>query len=115
MKNLILIAIIAFGGFQAWKKFGGSLPPMYDEPYIAVYGRDSCGYTNKMLSELQQSGANYHYFVVDDQSIADTLHTRMESSGISTRRYNLPVIDVNGRMSVRPEFQDVISEYNETL
>ncbi len=115
MKNLILIAVIALGSFQAWKKFGLTPAPLYNEPYIAVYGRSSCGYTNKMVTELEQSGTNYHYFVVDDQPTADTLHARMESSGISTRRYNLPVVDVNGQISVRPEFQDVINKYNETL
>jgi glutaredoxin len=115
MKNLILLAVFGFGAFQMWEKFRSSAQPIYDESYVAVYGRNSCGFTRKFLSELEASGVNYHYFSVDDQSVANTLHSRMESSGISTRRYNLPVIDVNGDISVRPEFRKVLSEYNDKL
>jgi len=115
MKKLIILAVCVFGAFQMWERFGRSVEPIYDESYVAVYGRNSCGFTRTMLSDLKSSGVNYHYFDVDDRAVASNLHSRMESSGISTRRYNLPVVDVNGDISVRPEFQKVLSEYNKKL
>ena len=112
MKKLLLLAIMVFGGFQAWQKFNHTpLDPLYDEPYIAVYGRNSCGFTQNMLSKLKKQGFSYRYFIVDDQQVANSLHARMESSGLSTRRYNLPVVDVNGKLMIRPVLGEVLSEY----
>lgn len=111
MKNWILIALLAFGGYSWWQDRQSTIAPLYNQPYVAVYGRDSCGFTQKMLSDLRSSGITPRYFVVDKQSVADTLHQRMESSGISTRRYNLPVVDSNGKLSVRPALTTVIEHY----
>ncbi|GAB1259009.1 hypothetical protein NBRC116494_35110 [Aurantivibrio plasticivorans] len=88
---------------------------MYDEPYVAVYGRDSCSVTQKMLAELRDAGIKYEYFVVDDEATADKLHSRMEAADLSTRRYNLPVVDTNGSLVVRPTLDYVISTYNAGL
>jgi len=115
MKNLLLLGLIVFGGMQVWEKIGGHEQPIYDEPYIAVYGRNSCGFTKNMISSLKASGVNYHYFIVDDQDVANSLHSRMNLSGISTKRYNLPVVDTNGLLQVRPKFQDVLAKYNAGL
>ncbi len=115
MKNIIIIAIVFFGGFQMWERYGNSPVPIFDEPYVAVYGRNSCGFTKRMISGLESEGINYHYFIIDDKSIASDLHSRMESVGISTRRYNLPVVDVNGDISVRPKLKDVLSDFDEVL
>ena len=116
MKKIIMLAIIGFGMFQAWGKYGhGSYTvPIFTEPYVAVYGRNSCGWTKKMLKDLKSSNINYHYFEVDDKSVADNLHKRMDDVGISTRRYNLPVIDVNGQISVRPKFAKVSNDFHAT-
>ena len=115
MKNILLLALIIFGSIQLWEKAQNQNAPLYDEPYVAVYGRNSCGFTTSILSKLSSSGVNYHYFIIDDQSTANELHTRMEAAGISTRRYNLPVVDTNGSIRVRPEFQDVLTKYNKGL
>ncbi|MFT7222635.1 MAG: glutaredoxin [Cellvibrionaceae bacterium] len=113
MKKLFILAIIAFGGFQAWENFRDvPLAPLYAESYVAVYGRNSCGFTQNMISNLKNEGLNYRYFIVDEQEVAYSLHQRMESSGISIRSYNLPVVDVNGRIMVRPDFQKVLNKYN---
>jgi len=110
MKNWILLALLAFGGFSWWQDHAAQIAPLYNEPYVAVYGRNSCGFTQKMLSELRSSGITPRYFVVDNPGVADTLHQRMESSGISTRRYNLPVVDSNGKLSIRPTLASVIEQ-----
>lgn len=67
------------------------------------------------MSDLSGEGVDFKYFKIDDKTSGDFIHDRMSASGISTRRYNLPVIDVNGEILVRPELFDVISRYNEKL
>lgn len=115
MKKLLLLAVIIFGAIQVWKKDGSQNQPIYNEPYVAVYGRDSCGLTKKMISDLKASGISYRYFIVDDRATADRLHSRMESAGIPTGSYGLPVVDTNGAIQVRPEFQDVFARYHAGL
>jgi hypothetical protein len=116
MKKIIMLAIIGFGVFQAWGKYWpeSSVVPIFTEPYVAVYGRDSCSVTQNMLKDLKSSNINYHYFEVDNKSVADKLHKRMSDVGISTRKYNLPVVDVNGQLSVRPKFVKVSNDYETT-
>lgn len=115
MYKFIFLAIVAFGALKAYENFGHTVEPLYSKSYVAVYGRDSCGYTQKMLADLRASRVNYRYFKVDNNKVANTLHTRMEASGISTQHYNLPVVDVNGRISVRPNSGDVLDKYKAKL
>ena len=116
MKNLIILAIIGFGCYQTWVKFGPqpesqitqvTVVPLFDEPYVAVYGRDSCGFTQKLIKDLQASRVDYHYYIVDEKPIADRLHATMIDQGMDVRRYNLPVVDVSGDLSIRPSVIDV--------
>ncbi|MBT4160843.1 MAG: hypothetical protein HOC70_05445 [Gammaproteobacteria bacterium] len=116
MKNLIILALIAFGGYQAWKKFEPdpgpelepvSVSPLFDKPYVAVYGRDSCGFTQRLIQDLQASSVEYHYYIVDEKPVADRLHATMINQGMDVRRYNLPVVDVSGSLSIRPSATDV--------
>ncbi len=80
--------------------------------YVTVYGRNSCGYTQRALRELEAAGIQFNYLSVDDSSSADVLHEKMRQQDISTRRYLLPVIDTNGELSVRPDTPSVIAAYH---
>lgn len=114
MKKLLIILLL----FGAWKTIPYSVSktePLYDEPYVVVYGRNSCGFTQKTLKDLKAAGIAYEYKLVDKQPIADVLHSRMDNSGLDISRYNLPVVDVNNNLSIRPEFNEVIKTYNEPL
>lgn len=115
MKNLLIFAVVGMGLYQGWQWYRSwaGVEPLYAGPYVAVYGRDSCGWTQGMLKELKAANVNYRYFVVDEQPIADLLHPRMEASGISIQRYDLPVVDINGHLSIRPDPPEVIAQYNE--
>ncbi len=116
MKNLVIVAVILFGGYEAWKKYNADkapvaqqvkIEPLFDEPYVAVYGRDSCRFTQDLLRELRASGVETHYYIVDEKPIADRLHATMIDQGMDVRRYNLPVVDVSGDLSIRPSAMDV--------
>lgn len=116
MRTLIILALIGFGCYEAWKKFGPAqspeveqiaVSPLFDEPYVAVYGRDTCRFTQKLLKELQASRIEYHYYIVDEKPVADRLHATMIDQGMDVRRYNIPVVDVSGDLSIRPSVMDV--------
>ena len=111
-KILILIFLLATV-YQGWKYCTKPEPPepLYQTPYIIVYGRDACGYSQLMRSNLESARIPYIFEIVDKAEVAKILHKRMEASGIDTSSYYLPVVDLNGRISVRPEPSDIIAGY----
>ena len=109
MKQILFIALLGFAAVKFWPSIvGPGVQPLHGAPYVAVYGRNNCGVTQAMLKTLRQQGIQYEYHLVDEPQVADLLHSRMESSGLSTRRYNLPVVDVSGTISVRPSPEQVL-------
>ncbi|MAZ86658.1 MAG: hypothetical protein CL693_03360 [Cellvibrionaceae bacterium] len=112
MKKLLFLALIVMAGLQVWQKLEPKWalnPQFIGEPYINIYGRNSCSITQKMRRSLEANNLNYRYFSVDDESVAQNLHQRMNDSGLSTRRYNLPVVDVSGDLMIRPEPSQVLA------
>ena len=114
MKKILILLIILGAGYQGWNKLSPIFTkpePLRDKPYVIVYGRNSCGHTQNTLKELKKAGVPFEYQIVDDKSVADLLHSRMESSGIDTRRYNLPVVDVSNNFSIRPTTTTILEAY----
>jgi len=112
MKKIFIYIILLFAAFKGYEAYNlPKVEPVYTGSYIAVYGRSTCGFTQKMRKGLAERRINHHYLIVDDKQVADRLHKRMTASGISTRRYNLPVVDVSGKLYVRPTLEKVLSEY----
>jgi hypothetical protein len=109
MKTLIVIALVALCGHLGWSRLESPLwggpDSLRESPYVVVYGRDRCGITQRMRSDLQRSGVPFEYESVDHPGVGDELHPRMEAAGLDTRRYGLPVVDVNGEMLIRPHSQ----------
>lgn len=104
MKNLILVALLVLGGYQFYNQINlGKVEPEYDYSYVVIYGRDSCGWTSQMRKNLTAQGIEFKYRKIDDSVVANHIHQRMNSSGIDTRYYLLPVVEVNGNIQVRPE------------
>lgn len=111
MKRLLILLILVGAGYQGWKQWQSqSVEPLYGEPYLVVYGRDSCGVTQQTLAQLKSAGVKFHYQSVDDRAVADLLHARMQSKGIDTRHYLLPVVDLNNTISIRPDGEGLVSE-----
>ncbi len=114
VKLLLLIAVIA-AAFYRW----GELPsflrmgpePLRDSPYVMVYGRDASGSTRQMLADLGRAGIPYTYKIVDDPAVKQELHPRMKAAGLNSRKYGLPVVDVNGKMMMRPKSEVVAQKY----
>lgn len=102
-----MVSILIYKGWGYFK--AQTVEPLKSEPYLVVYGRDSCGFTQQTIRELKKASVKFEYLSVDDKSVADSLHFRMESKGINTRRYLLPVVDLNNSFSIRPENKDLVA------
>jgi len=109
----VILIVLAVGIYQGWRYITKPEPlePLYQKPYIVVYGRDSCGYTQDMKSILDQDSLPYVFEIVDQAEVAEILFKRMKASGIDTASFGLPVVDLSGVISVRPEPSDIISRY----
>lgn len=114
MKKIFILLFIIGAGYQGWGTLSSSLSkpePLYEGPYVVVYGRNSCGFTQQTIMDLEKAGIPYEYQIVDEKIVANQLHNRMEKSGIDTRRYNLPVVDVSNKISIRPKSSSIIEAY----
>lgn len=120
MRTVILVLVLIVAGAEMWKRYGDRVgdssfmsaitaePSEPVERGVVVYGRDSCNYTSQMRRALAERGVAFEYRVVDQSVVADSLHARMTEQGISTKRYNLPVLQIDGDLSVRPTPDAVI-------
>jgi glutaredoxin len=112
LSRAVVALVLLFGGYKAWEHFSRTPPPPLKEiPYIVVYGRESCGYTQRMNRNLDEAQLPYEFQSVDDPAVADVLHARMQASGLDVQRYLLPVVDANGEISVRPDFDEVRAQF----
>lgn len=111
MKNILFLMIIAAIGYKGWGYLQAeSVKPLYDQPYLVVYGRDSCGYTMRTVKALSEAGIKFQYLKIDDKTVANSLNSRMEAMGIDTRHYYLPVVDLNNSIIIRPDNANITIE-----
>ena len=113
MKKILFIVVLLMVGYFFWQKIFhvNRIEALYDQPYVVVYGRDSCGWTQKYLKDLKNKGIKVIFKNVDSKEVGEELHPRMEKAGLDTRRYILPVIDVNASMFIQPELKIVLEVY----
>lgn len=113
MNKLIALAAVLLLGLQPALAQQGSIEPEFDKPYISVYGTDTCWYTQRMITDLKKANIAFNYNNLEDTATASKLHGKMYAAGISTKRYNLPVVDVSGTLTVRPESAEVIRQFEQ--
>lgn len=115
MKKFILVIAILVAGYYFWQEVlhNKQIEPLYQEPYVVVYGRDQCGWTHKYIKDLKDEGIDVIYEIVDSDEVCDELHPRMEEAGLDTKHYLLPVIDVNGHMYIRPDLALLLEAYED--
>lgn len=114
MRHLLLLLALGVGGYQTWQRLSQPTrevnAPLNAEPYLAVYGRDACGYTQTTLRELRQAGIRHEFYSVDDPATAGLLHRRLQNAGLEVRRYSLPVVDLNNAIRVRPDDGELVAQ-----
>jgi hypothetical protein len=118
MKKILVVVVLLIAGYFLWQKMSqntkdGTLEPLYDKPYVVVYGRDACGLTQQCLRDLEIAGIKVIYNIVDNEEVSNEYHPRMEKAGLDTRSYGLPVVDVNGQIFIRPEFNKILEAYKD--
>src|SRR5262245_20034932 len=110
MKTVLFIALLAAIGYMGWNRLHPpTAKPLYDHPYVVVYGRETCGFTQETINRLKRARIDFEYASVDDKASADELHSRMKLSGLDTSYYLLPVVDVNNSLVIRPENDDLVA------
>ena len=62
MKKILFLAALLALGHKGWTYYQTqNVQPRYAHDYLAVYGRDSCGYTQGTLQALRQAGWTIRY------------------------------------------------------
>lgn len=87
------------------------LPPLYREPYIVVYGRDRCSITTSFRNYLDSVDIPFEYKSVDNGVAEKELHSRMAEGELYFGRYDLPVVDLNGVLYIRPVYSLITQKY----
>lgn len=114
MKKRLLVAISIAALCSIYVSVKGhrvSGEPVPVEPYVFIYGRDTCGYTARIRQKLDRNGIEYHYFQINNPEVQNNLHRRMQSAGLKTARYRLPVVEVNRYMFIQPDVAEVMKRY----
>lgn len=84
--------------------------PIYQKPYVIVYGRDNCGFTLAMRRDLESRGVPYVYKVIDAAHAHDEIVGRIRQSGLN-EQFTLPAVDVNAEILLHPSSDDVARKY----
>ena len=110
MNNILILILVICIGYKGWGLYQiNSVKSFFNQPYLVVYGRDTCSLTRNTVDVLKNNGIRFQYKSVDDSTIASELHGKMRRQGIDTSYYLLPVVDFNNSISVRPENHELIS------
>jgi glutaredoxin len=87
------------------------LEPLLKQPYIVIYGRETCGNCAHLKRELSMKGISFVSKDIDNDSVAAEAHRRMKVRGMETSSYTLPVVDVNTQISTNPSVEWVTASY----
>jgi glutaredoxin len=75
---------------------------------ILVYGRKSCGFTQTMRQNLDKNKYHYTYYDVDkNKAKLSEMWGKIHRGCPSCTSTKLPVMDLNGKVLIRPSFEEV--------
>lgn len=122
-RNLILFLMLCLASFGAWRHFRGTAQQISSqgsmaassEGTVVVYGRDSCVYTRKTLAALQANGVPVTYVNIDYTDAYNAFHEKFDGTDLAGERgYALPVVELAGRASMRPDPEAVALQFTRT-
>ncbi|WP_313347608.1 hypothetical protein [Stenotrophomonas sp.] len=91
-----------------------SVPPAQTVrgPAVDVYGRDGCGFTRRMLADLQAANVPVRYHDIDQPAVEAQFDARFRHEGLLRNgAYELPVVAVAGQSLARPASDSVIYRF----
>lgn len=81
-------------------------------PAVDVYGREGCGFTRRMLVDLQSAGVPVRYYDIDSPSVEARFDTQFRHAGVLRNgMYELPIVEVAGRALARPSSESVVQRF----
>ena len=115
MKKLMILLLILGAGYIGYRNFAGGgsgqLEPLYETPYIVVYGRTTCGWTQKCLRELKAENIDVIFENIDKPEVQGEIFPRIDAAGIDHNRISIPIIDVNGHILIGYEREKILNLY----
>ncbi len=77
-------------------------------PAVDVFGRTGCGFTRRMLTDLQSAGIPVRYYDIDVPAIEAQFDQRFRHAGLLRNgMYEPPIVEVGGRSYARPSSESV--------
>jgi arsenate reductase-like glutaredoxin family protein len=117
MKKLMILLMILGAGYFGYRHFtgGGSdqLEPLYETPYIVVYGKTTCGWTQKCLRELKAKNYEVIFENIDSPDVQGEIFPRIDAAGLDRNRLSIPIIDVNGHILIGYELEKILNLYQQ--
>lgn len=92
---------------------------MLDKPSlqhtVLVYGGDRCPATQHALESLRMNHVPVRYVNIEQPAAEEAFHERYDGTDLAddTGHYVMPVIEFGGRVSMRPDPEDVVRQFND--
>lgn len=105
---------VVYFGYQHFASSGSAkVEPLYDPPYIVVYGKTTCGWTQKCLRELKAKNIDVIFENIDKPDVQGEIFPRIDAAGLDRRRLSIPIIDVNGHILIGYEPEKILNLYHQ--
>ena len=111
----VIIFLLSESDTTGTNRFSSLKEANYSKPYIHVFGRNSCGYTTALLKKLNQADIAYQYFNFDENHVLDYVFRLRDSAGYTGDYTDIPVVDFNRKVMIRPNAQSLISSFNKPV
>lgn len=115
MKNIFFLAVIGIIGYYVWNTYYGpnrQLSPSAPMPYIHVHGIDQDPNTASLRNNLETNNIEYVYKLVIIEKHRREMLAILENLGRETNtNMDMPVVDVNGYLLERPEYEKIMELY----
>ncbi|OQA41014.1 MAG: hypothetical protein BWY49_00566 [Candidatus Omnitrophica bacterium ADurb.Bin314] len=107
----VLLAVFLNGCASSARFVAVPSGPLSQKPYVAVYGKEGCPACADLKKDLARKGTDYLDKDISDPGIKRELVSRMETAGLQTDYFLIPVVDVNGKLAIRPKAREVTDRY----
>ena len=121
MSKAFVVLVLALAAFGAWRHFGNASAQAASADEVAVlpdgkgtvmvFGRDGCGYTTRTLAFLKENNVPTTYIDIDDPAMQAAFQDRFRESSVNQGGYHLPIVEINGHASSRPDPSGLLSDF----